>query len=167
MFASYFHANIYRYTITRNPIRLSDLLLSNTLCFYTADNLCMGHFSRGDVVIAPVACEDGGGVKTRPSVVIGTREQGYVYICPVSSKPSSDAPCIPISLDDFSEGGLDLFNESFVLTSRVRVIRSGDVIGKRGKLTKESLSSVLVMVPQSLIPGNETSKGKKGSRSKR
>ena len=127
----------------------------------------MGHYSRGDVVLAPVACEGRGGVKTRPALVIGTKEQGYVYLCPVSSKPSSDAPCLPISLDDFSEGGLDLFSESYVLTSRVRMIRSGDVIGKRGRLTKESLSSLLVMVPQSLMQKNDRSTGKKGSRSLR
>ena len=127
----------------------------------------MGHYSRGDVVLAPVACEGRGGVKTRPALVIGTKEQGYVYLCPVSSKPSSDAPCLPISLDDFSEGGLDLFSESYVLTSRVRMIRSGDVIGKRGRLTKESLSSLLAMVPQPLMQKNEMSSGKKGPRSLR
>jgi len=27
----------------------------------------MGHYCRGDVVLAPVACEDRGGVKTRPA----------------------------------------------------------------------------------------------------
>jgi hypothetical protein len=127
----------------------------------------MGHYSRGDVVIAPVAFEELGGVKTRPAVVIGTREDGYVYLCPVSSKPPSDAPCIPISLDDFSEGGLDLFSESYVLTSRVRVIRSGEVIGKRGRLAEESVSSILIRVPQSLIPENKKAKGIKGSRSLR
>ena len=127
----------------------------------------MGHYCRGDVVLAPVACDERGGVKTRPAVVIGTKEQGYVYLCPVSSKPSSDAPCMAISLDDFSEGGLDLFGESYVLTSVVRMIRNGDVIGKRGRLTKESLSSLLVMVPLSLMQKNDRSTGKKGSRSLR
>lgn len=127
----------------------------------------MGHYSRGDVVLAPVACEDRGGVKTRPAVVIGTKEQGYVYLCPVSSKPSSDAPCMPISLDDFSEGGLDLFGESYVLSSVVRMIRNGDVIGKRGRLTTESLSSLLAMVPQPLVQKIEMPSGKKEPRSLR
>ena len=124
----------------------------------------MGHYIRGDVVIATVAFEERSGVKTRPAVVIGTGDSGDVYLCPVSSKPPSDTPCIPISLDDFSEGGLDLFRESYVLTSRVRVIRSGEVIGKRGRLTEESVSSILIRVPQSLIPENKKAKGIKGSR---
>jgi hypothetical protein len=126
----------------------------------------MGHYYRGDVVIAPVACEEKGGIKTRPAVVIGTGEHGDVYVCPISSKPPSDAHCIPVTLDDFSEGGLDLFGESYILTSRVFVIRNGAVIGKRGHLTCESVSSVLTGIPQSLLPGNDTSNLKKGSKTR-
>jgi hypothetical protein len=119
------------------------------------------------VVIAPVAFEERSGIKTRPAVVIATGKNNDVYLCPVSSKPPSDAPCVPISLDDFSEGGLDLFGESYVLTSRVLVIRSGEVIGKRGRLTEESITSIAIKVQQSLIPGNDGATGTKGSRSLR
>ena len=83
----------------------------------------MSHYIRGDVVIAPVAFEERNRAKTRPAVVIATGRNNEVYLCPVSSKPPSDASSVPISLDDFSEGGLDLFGESYVLTSRVFVIR--------------------------------------------
>jgi mRNA interferase MazF len=119
----------------------------------------MGNYSWGDVVIAPVACEERGGVKTRPAVVLGMTEKGDVYLCPVSSKPPSDAPCVSISLDDFSEGGLDLFNESYVLTSRVRMIRSGDVMGKRGRLTQEAFQAITSRAPQSYMPDNTRKKG--------
>jgi mRNA interferase MazF len=127
----------------------------------------MGHYTRGDVIIAPLALEERGGAKTRPAVVIGTTPQGNVYVCPVSSRPSSDAPSVPISLDDFSEGGLDLFNESFVLTSHVRLIQNGEVIGKRGRLTKESLESIALSIPQSLIPDSIRKKGTGYLQSKR
>jgi mRNA interferase MazF len=132
-----------------------------------ADLLYMGHYTRGDVVIAPVAFEERSGVKTRPAVVIATGRNNEVYLCAVSSKPASDAPCVPISLDDFSEGGLDLFGESYVLTSRVRMIRSGEVIGKRGRLTGESIASIAIQVPQSLMPDNDRVKGANRSRSLR
>ena len=125
----------------------------------------MSHYIRGDVVIAPVAFEERNRAKTRPAVVIATGRTHEVYLCPVSSKPPSDASSVPISLDDFSEGGLDLFGESYVLTSRVFVIRSGEVIGKRGRLTEESITSIAIKVPPSLIPGNDGAKGTKGSRS--
>jgi len=125
---------------------------SNPLWFLAADLLYMGHYRRGDVVIAPVAFEERSGIKTRPAVVLATGRNNEVYVCPVSSKPSFDAPCFPITLDDFSEGGLDLFGESYVLTSRISVIRSGEVIGKRGRLTEETITSITIQVPPSQLP---------------
>ncbi len=102
----------------------------------------MGHYQRGDVILAPVAFEERSGAKTRPAVVISASENGDVHICPVSSRPPTDAPCISICLDDFSEGGLDLFEESYILTTRIRTIRSGEVVGKRGRLTQECIALV-------------------------
>jgi hypothetical protein len=109
----------------------------------------MGQYVKGDVLLASVALDDRTSPKTRPVVVIHTEEPGIARICPVSSKPPSDAPCIPISLDDFSEGGLDLFGESYVMTSRVLTLRSSDVIGKKGRLTAGSLAEITVRVPVS------------------
>lgn len=126
----------------------------------------MGNYYRGDVVIAPVACGERGGIKTRPALVIGTGERGDVYVCPISSKPPSDAHSVTVTLDDFSEGGLDLFGESYILTSRVFVIRNGAVIGKRGRLTNESVSSVITGIPQPLLPENEKSNLKKGTKTR-
>ncbi len=102
----------------------------------------MGQYTRGDVVIAPVAIDDRSIVKTRPAVVIGTGTQGEIYLCPVSSKPSSDAHPVPISLDDFSHGGLELFGESYVLSSRVCRIPCREIIGKKGRLTDEAVATL-------------------------
>ncbi|MCX6689727.1 MAG: type II toxin-antitoxin system PemK/MazF family toxin [Methanoregula sp.] len=113
----------------------------------------MGLYVQGDVVLASVSIDDRNGAKTRPAVVIGMNEDGDVVICPVSSKPSFDAPCIPLSIDDFSTGGLDLFSESFILTSRIAVIRNGDVIGKRGRLTDEYVQEIITGIPVSQRPG--------------
>jgi len=107
----------------------------------------MGRYLPGDVILAPVSFEDREGAKTRPAVVVSASEDGEVKICPVSSRPPTDAQCIPISLDDFSDGGLDLFGESYVLTSRIHTIRSGDVVGKRGRLTQESITSIIAQTP--------------------
>jgi len=103
----------------------------------------MGRYLRGDVILAPIAFEGRGGAKTRPAIVISAAENGDVQICPVSSHPPIDAPCIPISLNDFSEGGLDLFEESYVLTTRIHTLQSGEVVGKRGRLTQECLALVI------------------------
>jgi mRNA interferase MazF len=113
----------------------------------------MGQYVKGDVLLASVALDDRTSPKTRPVVVIRTEEPGRVTICPVSSRPPSDAPSLPLTLDDFATGGLDLFGESYVMTSRMLTIRSGDVIGKKGRLTPESLAEIAGRVPASQLPG--------------
>ena len=114
----------------------------------------MGQYTRGDVVLAPLALENRGVVKTRPAVVIGTGAQDEVWLCPVSSKPSSDAPSVPVSLEDFSRGGLDLFHESYILTSRVCRIRCGEIIGKKGRLSSEITAALPTWGPLSQKSGS-------------
>jgi mRNA-degrading endonuclease toxin of MazEF toxin-antitoxin module len=126
----------------------------------------MGQYVRGDVILASVALDERSNAKTRPAVVIATGGTTMNHICPVSSKPPSDTPCIQISLDDFSEGGLDLFGESYVMTSRVLTIRSGDVIGKKGRLTAESLAEIAGRVPEGLLPGTQLVQKKPGRSSR-
>ena len=118
----------------------------------------MGRYQRGDVILAPVPFEERGGAKTRPAIVISAAGNGDVQICPVSSRPPTDAPCIPISLNDFSEGGLDLFSESYALTTRIRTIRSGEVVGKRGKLTQEYIASIIAQTPDQKTKNTESKK---------
>ncbi|MDO8872641.1 MAG: type II toxin-antitoxin system PemK/MazF family toxin [Methanoregula sp.] len=118
----------------------------------------MGCYLRGDVILAPVAFEERGGAKTRPAIVISAAENGDVQICPVSSRPPTDAPCIPISLNDFSEGGLDLFEESYILTARIRTIRSGEVVGKRGRLTQECVALIIAQTPNQKTKNTDSKK---------
>jgi mRNA-degrading endonuclease toxin of MazEF toxin-antitoxin module len=126
----------------------------------------MGQYVKGDVLLASVALDDRTLSKTRPVVVIGTEESGRVHICPVSSKPPSDAACLPLSLSDFITGGLDLFGESYVMTSRVLTIRSGDVIGKKGRLTTDTLTEITGRVPVGTqsgpAPAKKPGKARKG-----
>lgn len=120
----------------------------------------MGTYRRGDVVLATVPFNGYDGAKTRPAIVLAAREDGDLAVCPVSSRPATDAPCIPIGLDDFSEGGLDLFSESFALTSRITVIPAGAVIAKKGRLTADAIDSVAMQAPRDPAPG----KNRKGGR---
>ncbi|HXX54893.1 MAG TPA: type II toxin-antitoxin system PemK/MazF family toxin [Methanoregula sp.] len=101
----------------------------------------MGSFRPGDVILASVSIGDRAGAKVRPAVVVET-DKGTVVVCPVSSKAPSDAPAIPISLDDFAQGGLDLFGESFVMAGLRVPLRSGDILGKRGRLRPEPLAEI-------------------------
>ena len=113
----------------------------------------MGKYVKGDILIASVALDDRTLPKVRPVVVIGTQEPGSIHVCPVTSKPPSDAPSVPISIDEFSQGGLDLFGESYVMTSRVLTLKSGDVVGKKGRLTTEALAEIAGRVPTAMQSG--------------
>jgi mRNA-degrading endonuclease toxin of MazEF toxin-antitoxin module len=118
----------------------------------------MGQYVQGDVLLASVALDDRTLPKTRPVVVIRTEELGRIHICPVSSKPPSDAPSLPLSIDDFATGGLDLFGESYVMTSRVLTLSGRDVIGKKGRLTAGSLAEITARVPAAVPAGTATVK---------
>jgi mRNA interferase MazF len=115
----------------------------------------MGQYLRGDVLLASVALDNRTSPKTRPVIVVCTSTDGTVHVCPVSSKPPTDAPSLPLTIDDFATGGLDLFGESYIMTSRVVTLRSGQVIGKKGRLTPDSLAEIVSRVPDILLPGTQ------------
>jgi len=101
----------------------------------------MGRFVRGDVVLASVRIDARSGPKVRPCVVVSTTETGSLVVCPISSRPASDTMTVPLSLDDFSSGGLDLFGESYILTSRACRITGREILGKKGRLADEFVSA--------------------------
>ena len=127
----------------------------------------MGKFAKGDVLLASVALYDRTSPKTRPVVVVRAEESGKIHVCPVSSKPPSDAPSLPVSIDDFSDGGLDLFAESYVMTSRVLCLRNGEVIGKRGRLTPEAIATITAQVPPPVYSPKTSRRRVRGSPSRR
>jgi mRNA-degrading endonuclease toxin of MazEF toxin-antitoxin module len=96
----------------------------------------MSHYTPGDVVIVPFPHE-GENTKVRPVIVLAVKTNGDLTCCPIRSTPRAGALCIPISIDDFSEGGLDLFLESYVQIDTIQSLKSGVVIGKKGWVTRE------------------------------
>ncbi|HUU75342.1 MAG TPA: type II toxin-antitoxin system PemK/MazF family toxin [Methanoregulaceae archaeon] len=103
----------------------------------------MGQYQLGDVVLAPVSLGNRHVKKARPVVIVADSGDGIYFVCPVSSTPSYDTSCIPLDLRDFTEGGLDLFQESYVLTGNLCTMHSSEVIGKKGRLTGESVATIL------------------------
>ena len=126
----------------RNPHLGSILLL-----VFTSTDMHMGRYASGDVVLAPVRIGGCGERKVRPVVVVSLGESGSLFVCPVSSSPSTDGISIPLSLNDFARGGLDLFTESYALTVHAATIRTSDVVGKKGTLLPETLVAVREAMP--------------------
>ncbi|HVP95472.1 MAG TPA: type II toxin-antitoxin system PemK/MazF family toxin [Methanoregulaceae archaeon] len=101
----------------------------------------MGRFVRGDVVLAPVRIDAKSGPKVRPCVVVSTAGSSSLIVYPVSSRPSAGTSSVPISLDDFSCGGLDLFQDSYLLISTKCRITTREIIGKKGHLLDEFVAA--------------------------
>jgi hypothetical protein len=103
----------------------------------------MGSYFRGDVLLAPLCISRERGMKVRPVVVLGASGQSELFVSPVSSTPPFEGPVVPLCIDDFSEGGLDLMGESYLVTGRICRIRVSDVIGKKGRLTQDAIRDLL------------------------
>ena len=114
----------------------------------------MGYYLPGDVVLINVSIDGRSRKKIRPAVVMIAGMGKDLSVCPVTSKPASDSASIPLSIDDFAEGGLDLFFESYVLLSIPVTIRTGDIVGKKGRLCGETFSEIASRVKEAMSPAN-------------
>lgn len=102
----------------------------------------MTHFFPGDVVIASIDMGGHGGRKSRPAVVIAESGRNRFLLCPVTSQKPDDSDFLPLSLDDFETGGLDLFGESYVLVSRVESVEGRYIHGKKGRLASPAFIDI-------------------------
>jgi mRNA interferase MazF len=105
----------------------------------------MGEYFRGDVILAPIQLGNRSRPKGRPALVLAVQKNTMLHVCPISSQEPYDAPFTSISLHDFANGGLDMFDDSFVLTSYLCNVRTTDVIGKKGRLKDETLEVIVSM----------------------
>ena len=103
----------------------------------------MSHYVPGDIILVPFPHGGERTAKVRPTIVIATRPNGDLCCFPIRSTPRAGTSCIPITIDDFVVGGLDLFSESYVQTDKVRRVKTGMVIGKKGRVTADFLEMVM------------------------
>lgn len=103
----------------------------------------MSRFNAGDVLLVPFPfAREETGAKVRPALVIALAHNGDPVCCPIRSKPRAGSRCVPIGIDDFISGGLDLFSESHVQTDTVLTIRPGTVVALKGRVNREFLLSL-------------------------
>ena len=112
----------------------------------------MGSYFRGDVLLAPLCIAEGRQIKVRPVVVLGPSGRSGLFVIAVSSTLPYEGPVVPITIDDFSEGGLDLVAESYLVCSRICRIRVSDVIGKKGRLTSDMIQNLPVPETGDTLP---------------
>ncbi|MDI6719024.1 MAG: type II toxin-antitoxin system PemK/MazF family toxin [Methanomicrobiales archaeon] len=100
----------------------------------------MGRYAPGDVVLADIPM--GRACKVRPAVVVSAGEDGTLEVVPLSSRAPADTRSTPIALEDFVEGGLDIFGTSYALTAYPSTIRASAIRGRKGRLTAEALAGI-------------------------
>ncbi len=94
----------------------------------------MSRYLKGDVILARIRISKRGMAKIRPAVVIAAPGEDLL-LYPISHTSSWDQPSVPLSLNDFIEGGLDILDDSHILTGRAVKISMSEVKGKKGRLS--------------------------------
>ncbi len=102
----------------------------------------MSLYIPGDVILARMRIGGGGERKMRPFLLITQCPDGTLAGYPISRSSSWDQPFLPLGLHDFQEGGLDILDESYVLTAKVTRIGINDVAGKKGRVRREFMDRV-------------------------
>jgi len=95
----------------------------------------------GDIILAPFHM--GNSTYTRPLVILSMAEEGDIHVCPVSSRPPSDSPALECSIHHFREGGLDLFEASYILIHKHGTISERSIRHKKGTLEPDYFRTVL------------------------
>ena len=102
----------------------------------------MGHYHTGDILLAPIKIRHESVAKVRPVLVIGLDESGTLITVPISSHAPRDSAYIPLSLDDFADGGLDILDESYILIAHRCMVHPASVIGKKGRLSPDVFPNI-------------------------
>lgn len=100
----------------------------------------MSLYVKGDVILVRIRIGERGQAKIRPAVVMAGSQGGDLFVYPISHSPSWDQPSVPLSPDDFAMGGLDILEDSHILTGEVIKIRTQDVAGKKGWLSGAAMA---------------------------
>lgn len=102
----------------------------------------MSSYQQRDVVLAPFSFYQGDSTKVRPAIVL-SEEAGTLLLAPCSRRQADSLSAITISLDDFEEGGLELFEDSVVLVAHQAHVPKRKIIKKKGRLTLEAFERII------------------------
>ncbi|WAI01683.1 type II toxin-antitoxin system PemK/MazF family toxin [Methanogenium organophilum] len=95
----------------------------------------------GDVILAPFSL--GNSTYPRPLVILSVTGEGTLLVCPFTSKRPIDKPAIACAIHDFHAGGLDLFEDSYILIHEQRTITERSVRHKKGTLEPDYFRTLL------------------------
>jgi mRNA-degrading endonuclease toxin of MazEF toxin-antitoxin module len=109
----------------------------------------MASYRQGDVLLARVRIEGRDEAKIRPVVVLRQDGNDTLRVLPVTSRHPAGTPHVPLGLYDYATGGLDFFEESYVLTASECTVRIPEVRSRKGKLAREPMEEICASIPKS------------------
>lgn len=95
----------------------------------------------GDVILAPFCL--GNSTYPRPLVVLSVKGDNTLQVCPITSKRPMNTPAVPCAIHDFCAGGLDLFDDSYILIHNQGTIPEHFVRHKKGTLEPDYFRTLL------------------------
>lgn len=100
----------------------------------------MGKFVKGEVVVVPFPFLDLSATKRRPALVVAALTGDDVILCQITSQSVADKYAIPISQNDFSNGGLQ--QDSNARPNRLFTADSNIILYQTGKLTAAKMQEI-------------------------
>lgn len=98
-------------------------------------------YAKGDVVVLPFPFSDLSSTKRRPALVVAPLDGVDLILCMITSQAVRDSYAIPLSLDDFTRGGLP--KPSHIRPNRLFTADSSLIERSAGHLTSDKLTHVI------------------------
>lgn len=104
----------------------------------------MGRFVKGDVVVVPFPFSDLSASKRRPACVVATLTGDDVILCQITSQGTRDQQAIPLTANDFVEGGLR--RDSNIRPNRLFTADSTIILYKTGTLSPSKIQEITAKI---------------------
>ena len=106
----------------------------------------MGTSVKGDVVVVPFPFSDLSTAKRRPALVVATLTGDDVILCQITSRAVADSYAVPVTDDDFADGGLR--EDSNVRPNRLFTADFNIVLYRAGTLNAAKVREVIDKIVQ-------------------
>lgn len=101
----------------------------------------MGAFVKGDVVVLPFPYSDLSKSKSRPALVLAVPRDDEVIVCQITGKSTRPEYTVPISDNDFVQGGLK--KPSFARSNHLFMVEPKIIKYCAGKLSPQKIGEVI------------------------
>ena len=104
----------------------------------------MGRFIKGDVVVVPFPFSDLSASKRRPAYIVATLTGDDVILCQITSQGTRDQQAVPLTANDFVEGGLR--RDSNIPPNLLCTSDSTVILSKTGTMSHSKIQEITTKI---------------------